>query len=486
MKFKNILALSLTATSLLTLAACGGSSTPEYKVSFDSGSKGSYVAAQTIKEGEKASKPTNPTHEDGNSFVEWKLDGGTYNFDKEVTKDITLTAEWAANSYTVTFTTDYESTGLTVAAQTVGDGGTATQPDKDSLPYRSGYEITGWTLNSATYDFTGTVTESIELKAVWSAVTTYTVTFDANGGTGTTTTQTINEGRSPEFPTLTKTDYYLDGWTNDNLFYDATAGVTSNVDLVAKWLFTKQGSNFPNITPYDDSENVSGVTYVPSPTNASDQVIQLQRDASSSTSNWVKDFSNGIENDITVYTFDVYSNHANASATTIKFYAGGNSSSNEVARMKINGTSSNGGSANIQWGVGEAVGAFSNTSVTSSSQRISSNNWYTVQVVFQYFTENDLPQLYGRIFMNGVELKLDADSNGVLAAIYVENQGFRALPTAVTSVYTEGVGMAENYRISSINFSPDKQNTSSTSTAEEQLNHKMYLNNFRIESITNS
>ena len=63
-----------------------------YTVTFDSNG-GSSVASQTVKEGEKATKPADPT-KTGYTFGGWQLDGSAYGFDAAVTKDLTLKATW--------------------------------------------------------------------------------------------------------------------------------------------------------------------------------------------------------------------------------------------------------------------------------------------------------------------------------------------------------------------------------------------------------
>lgn len=64
----------------------------KYTVTFDS-SGGSKVNTQTVKKGNKAIKPSNPTKE-GYTFVEWLYNNSTYDFNKEVTDNITLTARY--------------------------------------------------------------------------------------------------------------------------------------------------------------------------------------------------------------------------------------------------------------------------------------------------------------------------------------------------------------------------------------------------------
>lgn len=64
----------------------------KYTVIFDS-SEGTSVASQTITEGNKATKPKDPTRS-GYSFVEWQLSGKKYDFNSKVTSNITLKAVW--------------------------------------------------------------------------------------------------------------------------------------------------------------------------------------------------------------------------------------------------------------------------------------------------------------------------------------------------------------------------------------------------------
>ena len=67
-----------------------------YTVTFDS-KGGSAVAAQTIEEGQKATKTADPT-KDGYTFKGWTLNGSAYDFSTPVTDNITLVATWQKNS----------------------------------------------------------------------------------------------------------------------------------------------------------------------------------------------------------------------------------------------------------------------------------------------------------------------------------------------------------------------------------------------------
>ena len=48
---------------------------------------------QKVKKNATITKPEDPT-KDGYKFKEWQLNGNTFNFDTEITKDMELTAIW--------------------------------------------------------------------------------------------------------------------------------------------------------------------------------------------------------------------------------------------------------------------------------------------------------------------------------------------------------------------------------------------------------
>lgn len=68
----------------------------EFTVRIDA-ANGSKVKEVIVKENGKVKKPKKPTRK-GYTFVEWQVDGKKYNFNKKVTKDITLVAKWKKKS----------------------------------------------------------------------------------------------------------------------------------------------------------------------------------------------------------------------------------------------------------------------------------------------------------------------------------------------------------------------------------------------------
>ncbi len=129
-----------------------------YSVSFNV-TGGSSVPTQTITEGGKVTKPTNPTRS-GYTFDKWLLGSSEYNFNTPVNSNITLVATWKeVKDYTVSFNTNGVGT---IPSQSVKEGGKASKP---ADPSKTGYTFVGWTLNGKTYDFNSSVTSDIVLVA---------------------------------------------------------------------------------------------------------------------------------------------------------------------------------------------------------------------------------------------------------------------------------------------------------------------------------
>lgn len=100
-KFLNIKNVFYLTIFILALGSCNKdkdtepTSTPtkEFTVSFDVNGAKDTIATQTIKENEKATKPTDPI-KDNYSFVEWTLDSMAFDFETPITKNIILKAKW--------------------------------------------------------------------------------------------------------------------------------------------------------------------------------------------------------------------------------------------------------------------------------------------------------------------------------------------------------------------------------------------------------
>lgn len=149
-KFKFLVALLLTVFSLSFVACTDGTKQEdptdqkqEFTVTFNTNG-GSSVASVTVKEGEKISKPANPS-KTGYTFVAWYKDAAfttEWKFETDVvTANTTLYAKFdpipVKQEFTVTFIVD-DQTYKTV---TVKDGELCTQP---AAPEKTSYTFNGW------------------------------------------------------------------------------------------------------------------------------------------------------------------------------------------------------------------------------------------------------------------------------------------------------------------------------------------------------
>ena len=202
-----------------------------YTVRFMDGAN-EYKSAK-VESGKPAQKPADPV-KNGYAFKEWILsDGTSYDFTKAVTADITLYATWnkIQTPETVYYTVTFDS-GVT--AQQVEQGKKAVEPE---APEKEGYVFAGWYLGGAPYDFNTAVNADITLTAKWveGAPATYTVTFDANGGSDVLAQEIVSGGKAVKPAAPEKDGYVFAGWYIGETPYDFDNAVTENITLTAKW-----------------------------------------------------------------------------------------------------------------------------------------------------------------------------------------------------------------------------------------------------------
>ena len=135
--------------------------------------------------------------------------GATYSF----AADITLYAQWSAlPNHTVTFNANGGTGTMSTQIANVPTALTA------NAFTRTGYTFSGWNTaaggggtayaNGATYAFAADIT----LYAQWTALPNHTVTFNANGGTGTMSNQVANVPTALTVNAFTRTGYTFSGW----------------------------------------------------------------------------------------------------------------------------------------------------------------------------------------------------------------------------------------------------------------------------------
>ncbi|MBO5287335.1 MAG: InlB B-repeat-containing protein [Clostridia bacterium] len=176
----------------------------------------------------------------GYTFTGWTYIGQTtpvmnVTIQKGTTGNKTYTANWQANTYTVT----YKVNGGTLADLTVDVVyGSYFKP---ATPTRTGYSFNGWHYDSGKgydeeycNDYYG-IAGDVTLEAWWSA-NTYTITYNANGGTVSGTTQSVTYDGTYTLRTPTRTGYEFLGWYNGgNKVENGTWTSTQGITLKAEW-----------------------------------------------------------------------------------------------------------------------------------------------------------------------------------------------------------------------------------------------------------
>ena len=163
------------------------------------------------------------------------------------TGDKTYTANWTADSFTLTFNADGGS--VSPESKTVTYDTSFTLPP----PTKSGYTFAGWFNGTKQYtNGTWKETVNVTLKAKWTAnsyVVTYddtaearanvVVTFNYNFSGSTPTTVTLSNGQKLNYPTNpTRSGYVFAGWyTNSscNTVYNFSGTITTDMTLYAGW-----------------------------------------------------------------------------------------------------------------------------------------------------------------------------------------------------------------------------------------------------------
>lgn len=235
---------SYSPTSSITLYAQWTQIT--YTITWNANGGSVSPTSNTGTYGQNVTAPT-PTRS-GYTFLYWR-DTASGDFLYSVNAGASWTiignqtfyARWSINQYTVTY--DANGGSVSPASDTVNAGSAVTLP----TPTRSGYTFNGWYTASSGGSFVGnagssyTPSSSITIFAQWSIIQ-YTVTWNANGGTVTPTSNTVNAGSSVTAPTPTRSGFTFVRWTDTpsgDYTYTVLAGGSftppSSITMYARW-----------------------------------------------------------------------------------------------------------------------------------------------------------------------------------------------------------------------------------------------------------
>lgn len=199
------------------------------------------LSQQEIVEGEDATPPANPDNRPGWHFTSWQ---GNYT---GVMQDETVTAQYAINTYVVTFQ-DWDGTEL--KTETVEHGSDATPP---ANPTRTGWHFTGWSGTYQNIQAATTITAQYEID-------TFTVTFQYTNGV-VIVQQTVNyqaAATPPANPAPIEEDTVFYRW--DGSYSSITEDTTVTAIFVPNVIEIGTGAEFAEYMA-SSLVSLSGVTF---------------------------------------------------------------------------------------------------------------------------------------------------------------------------------------------------------------------------------
>ena len=219
----------------------------------------------------------------GYSFDGWNTQADGLGTDYETgssytaNAEVTLYAKWIADTYAVTYNANEATSGTVPSVQTKTHGVNLTLASNTGNLARTGYSFDGWNTQAdglGTDYETGssyTTNAKVTLYAKWIA-NKNTLRFDANAGSGSMDSQTVNTNEMIILPAniFTKTGYIFTGWattsTGDVEYTDEdffTMG-TSDETLYAKWreLAIRDIGPSGGYVFYDKGEYTNGWRYL--------------------------------------------------------------------------------------------------------------------------------------------------------------------------------------------------------------------------------
>ena len=253
-------------------------------VTFDA-QNGTDKVKETTADGGTVALPDAPA-KDGYTFDGWfQSDGTAFTEKTPVAADITVTAKWTKETVppVTTYTVTYDANGGTgtMTDTTAYTSGSKAQV-KDNGFTREGYTFNGWNTAANGKGTQHAAADSITIKAdvtlyaQWTKetvppvppVTTYTVTYKANGGTGTmtdTTAYTSGSKAQVKDNGFTRDGYTFTGWNTakdgKGTQHAAADSITikADVTLYAQW--TKETvPPVPPVTTYTVTYDANGGT----------------------------------------------------------------------------------------------------------------------------------------------------------------------------------------------------------------------------------
>lgn len=209
------------------------------------------------------------------TFAGWYNGNEKFDFTTVPTGDVTLTAKWDINKYTVKFVSEHGS----FADQPIEHGKTI-KTDELTIPKVDGYTFGGWYADkdhNTKFDFTKPITSNTTVYAKWTAKD-YEVSFITEHGK-TPASQNVPYNKTATNPgKLTAEGYTFIGWYADETYktkFDFRTPITGDTKVYAKW-----EKDAPNTYALNVSGAFVYVDGVDVTAPAGDTSLQLEKDAS--------------------------------------------------------------------------------------------------------------------------------------------------------------------------------------------------------------
>ena len=210
-----------------------------YKITYDLGGGTNNPSNPSTYTTEDATVKLKDPTRDGYTFAGWSdgskavttIDRGSYG-------DLTLIANWTAITYSIAYDLDGGTLENEPVAYTIEDSVALPTPNK------RGYTFLGWTGSNGEEAQIGYVQPvgtfgDRSYKANWEA-TTYSITYDLDGGTLTQSVDDYTIEKEITLPQPTKTGYEFTGWTGSNgdtpeANVIISLGTIGNLQYTAHW-----------------------------------------------------------------------------------------------------------------------------------------------------------------------------------------------------------------------------------------------------------
>ena len=206
-----------------------------YLVTFNSNG-GSVVAPIQTGLSKTIDKPEDPK-KDGYEFVGWYLDGEKFDFNTEITENITLRAEYQEEEE-IYYTLSFDSLGGDKIEEKIVQENAVLEDVP--IPVWEGYEFIGWYYYNKKFDFSEPITKDMVFVAKYKkqeeVKTSVVVTFNSNGGSEIES-ETISVGSLVKMPKDPVRDgYKFAGWYLNEEEFDFTNSVYEDITLDAYWV----------------------------------------------------------------------------------------------------------------------------------------------------------------------------------------------------------------------------------------------------------